>query len=80
MNPEFEQVVVRTDERVVSKAVRFPDGAVFVPNCQIEEGDEVEVESKRFRVTQCEPHALQHRAGILDDADGCRLTLEPVAE
>lgn len=79
MSPEFEPVTVRTGERVISNAARFPDGTVFVPNCQIEEGQEIKVGSEPFRVTDCEPHDLQHREGMLDETTGCLLTLEALS-
>jgi hypothetical protein len=80
MSPEFEHVEVRTDQRVVSNAARFEDGTVFVPNCQIEEGDEIEVGGEKRRVTRCKPHELRHRTGMLDETVGRLLTLEATGE
>lgn len=80
MSPEFEHVEVRTNQRVISNAARFEDGMVFVPGCEIDEGDDIEVDGDRRRVVRCEPHELQHRTGMLDETTGCLLTLEAVAE
>lgn len=80
MSPEFEQVEVRTEQRIVSNAARFADGTVFVPDCDIREGEEVEVGGERRLVARCERHELEHRAGMLDEATGCLLTLETIAE
>lgn len=79
MSPEFEHIEVRTARRVVSDAARFEDGTVFVPNCQIAEGDEIEVESEPFRVTRCEPHELRHQSGVVEQTGGCLLTLEALS-
>lgn len=80
MSPEFEQVEVRTGQRVVPRAARLKDGRVFVPDCEIEEGDEVEVGGTPCRVTRCKPHELEHRAGTVDERSGCLLTLEATEE
>lgn len=80
MSPEFEQVDVRTDQRGLTRAARFRDGTVFVPDCDIEEGEEIEISGEKFRVTRCEAHELEHRSGMLDERTGCLLTLETIAE
>lgn len=80
MSPEFEQVEVRTDRRIVPNAARFDDGSVFIPDCRVEEGDEIRVDGERYRVTRCATYELRHRTGMVAETEGCRLSLEKVPD